>query len=60
MSAAIHGAEIIVQCSRNDSEQITLLHGRNIQTDSSVISIRHIYIATYIHVCILCIDTPVP
>ena len=25
MSAAIHGAEIMVQCSRNDSEQITLL-----------------------------------
>ena len=22
MSAAIHGAEIMVQCSRNDSEQI--------------------------------------
>ena len=54
MSAAIHGAEIMVQCSRNDSEQITLLHGLN--ADRSVISIRH----SYIHVCILCIDTPVP
>ena len=32
MSAAIHGVEITVQCSRNDSEQITLLHGLNIQT----------------------------
>ena len=32
MSAAIHGAEIMVQCSRNDSEQITLLHVLNIQT----------------------------
>ena len=34
MSAAIHmhGAEIMVQCSRNDGEQITLLHGLNIQT----------------------------
>ena len=32
VSAAIHGAEIMVQCSQNDSEQITLLHGLNIQT----------------------------
>ena len=32
MSAAIHDAEIMVQCSCNDSEQITLLHGLNIQT----------------------------
>ena len=32
MSAAIHGDEIMVQCSRNYSEQITLLHGLNIQT----------------------------
>ena len=32
MSAAIHGAKIMVQCSRNDNEQlqITLLHGFNI------------------------------
>ena len=56
MSAAIHGAEIMVQCLWNDSEQITLLHGLNKYTDRSVISIRH----TCIHVCILCIDTPVP
>ena len=26
----VHGAEIMVQRSRNDSEQITLLHGVNI------------------------------
>ena len=32
MSAAIHGAEIMVQCSWSDSEQITLLHELNIQT----------------------------
>ena len=32
VSATVHGAEIMVQCSRNDSEQITLLHGLNIQT----------------------------
>ena len=32
MSAAIHGAEVMVQCSRNDSEHITLLHELNIQT----------------------------
>ena len=32
MSVAIHGAEIMVHCSQNDSEQITLLHGLNIQT----------------------------
>ena len=32
MPAAIQGDEIMVQCSRNDSEQITLLHGLNIQT----------------------------
>ena len=32
MSAAIHGAEIMVQYSRNDGEQITLLYGLNIQT----------------------------
>ena len=50
---AIHGAEIMVQCSWNDSEQITLLHGLNIVTEHSVISIRH----SYIQVCILCIDT---
>ena len=31
MSAAIHGAEIMARCSWNDSEQITLLHGLNIQ-----------------------------
>ena len=32
MSDAIHGAEIMMQCSRNNSEQIALLHGVNIQT----------------------------
>ena len=32
MPAAIHDAEIMVKCSQNDSEQITLLHGLNIQT----------------------------
>ena len=32
VSCYMHGAEIMVQCSRNDSEQITLLHGLNIQT----------------------------
>ena len=33
MSAAMHGAEIMVPCSWNDSEQITLSHGLDIQTE---------------------------
>ena len=56
MSAAIHGAEIMVQCSRNDSKQITLLHGVIIQTVVQFL----LGIAIYMHVYILCIDTPVP
>ena len=32
VSVSMQGAEIMVQCSQSDSEQITLLHGLNIQT----------------------------